>query len=174
MAYGDSLLECDWRSHPTYGDILVSDTGRVLSYKSGKWRELKPGLSGRGYLTICVGHDKTKPVHRLVAQTYIPNLDRKQQVNHIDGDKLNNRVSNLEWATASENEKHAYKTGLKTAHHKGRKVKIVESGEIFGSIRDCARKINGNQPSINRCLSGDRKTHRGLHFEYVIEEDKHE
>lgn len=57
---------------------------------------------------------KKYPIHRLVAEIFIPNLDNKPEVNHIDGNKHNNRYDNLEWVTTSENRLHAYKTGLQT------------------------------------------------------------
>ena len=78
---------------------------------------LKPRNSGYGaYLTVALindnGERKTKFIHRLVAETYIPKKDNKLIVNHIDGNKYNNHVSNLEWVTVSENIQHAYDTGL--------------------------------------------------------------
>lgn len=76
---------------------------------------LMPSLPcpNKDYLTVTLsknGISKTKQVHRLLAQAYIPNPENKATVNQIDGDKLNNNLQNLEWATYSENAFHAYKT----------------------------------------------------------------
>lgn len=77
--------------------------------------KLKPTKDQKGYLRISLckkSKKSTFKVHRLVAQHFIPNIDNKPQVNHINGIKIDNRLENLEWATASENTKHAYDTGL--------------------------------------------------------------
>lgn len=160
------LHNCDWKIHPRYDNILVSNTGRVLSYKKGKHVELKQSDNGLGYLRVGVGHGNPQYVHRLVAETYIPNEDpNKTQINHKDGDKKNNNISNLEWCTPSDNDRHAFDTGLKK--NKGTPIQIVETGEIFESQADCAKAINGKQSNIAHCLLGSRKTHRGYHFQYV-------
>lgn len=74
-------------------------------------RELTYTLNNRGYYSVGIRR-KTHMVHRLVAQAFIPNPENKPFVNHIDGNKLNNHVSNLEWCTAQENNLHARQTGL--------------------------------------------------------------
>lgn len=97
-------------------DYLISNTGVVYSKKSKKI--LKPQLSNCGYLRVELyinGCSYKKSIHRLVAIAFIPNPLFKPQVNHKNGDKTNNNVSNLEWVTESENEKEAYRIGLKTS-----------------------------------------------------------
>ena len=74
-------------------------------------RELTYTLNNRGYYSVGIRR-KTHMVHRLVAQAFIPNPENKPFVNHIDGNKLNNHVSNLEWCTVQENNLHARQTGL--------------------------------------------------------------
>lgn len=93
------------------GYYEVSNKGRVRS----KYRILKPQLQANGYYTIRLSKNnivQMKRVHRLVAETFIENRDNKKQVNHIDGNKLNNVTDNLEWVTPSENTKHSYDNNL--------------------------------------------------------------
>ena len=93
---------------------LVSKKGEVYSIK--KQRLIKPRVTEKGYLTIELWADykrKVLKVHRLVADTFIDNPKGLKEVNHKDGDKQNNCVSNLEWCTRSENLKHAYALGLR-------------------------------------------------------------
>ena len=92
----------------------ISRYSKVINKLSNK--KIKPHLDKYGYLRINLynnGINKKVYIHRLVALTFIPNPDNKPQVNHIDGNKQNNNISNLEWCTISENAKHAFKIGLR-------------------------------------------------------------
>jgi hypothetical protein len=98
----------------------VTRNGEILSNrKFNKPTPMKPFTDKEGYMRVKL-LGKTKKVHRLVAQAFIPNPDNKPTVNHIDGNRSNNCVENLEWATYSENKQHAYDTGL-TKGYTGRK-----------------------------------------------------
>lgn len=94
-------------------------------------------------------------IHRLVATTFIPNTDSKKIfVNHIDGNKQNNHVSNLEWVTPSENCTHAYQTGLRP-DNKYVLAKDIDTGEIleFKTIWECGRYFKTNGGTIHRILN---------------------
>lgn len=104
-----------WKPVVGFDSYEVSNRGHVRSFKRKTPQILKLKRDGRGYTRVGLyAGDKQKwcLVHRLVAQTFIPNLFNKPQINHIDGDKTNNCVENLEWCTAGENRCHAYATGL--------------------------------------------------------------
>lgn len=88
----------------------VTEDGRVWSERSNRF--LKLCDTADGYKVVGVGNRKSERVHRLVAMVYIPNPENKPEVNHIDGDKTNNHMSNLEWVTGKENVRHAFKLGL--------------------------------------------------------------
>ena len=115
----------EWKDiHDYDGFYQISNFGRVKT--TGGWcGSVKRKESIRsitftkdGYAKIRLNHkgkDKTYRVHRLVAEHFIPNPENKSTVNHIDGDKTNNHVDNLEWADRSEQMIHAYKMGLKTS-----------------------------------------------------------
>ena len=103
------------------GEYEVSNLGRIRSmdrmingrfYKS-KIRSIK--ITPNVYPKIClcsINGDRTARIHRLVAENFIPNPDNKKEVNHIDGDKTNNRVDNLEWVTPTENKIHNHRLGI--------------------------------------------------------------
>lgn len=122
------MIEC-WKELQFTGKkYLVSNTGRIKSLdeyvpcKNGairlkKGKELKQFTNERGYKCVMVTIEprvcKIKKVHRMVAMAFLPNENNYPQVNHIDCNKANNNVDNLEWCTNSHNMKEAYRNGLK-------------------------------------------------------------
>jgi hypothetical protein len=155
-----------WRDWPQDPRIKVSNKGNVVSHKRGSAYPLKVSHNKSGYQQVGAGPgSNVQPVHRMVAETWIPNPSHYEQVNHINGDKDDNRAENLEWVTQSQNMRHAWQTGLT----KGRStpIRIVETGEVFESLSECARRIGGSVGNIWACLDGRRSTHLGYHFEYV-------
>ena len=157
------------RDRPKYE---VCNDGRVRNRKTG--RVLSPDMyknKGYEFVGLCGDNDrKMRFVHRLVAEAFIENDDpSKNEVNHIDGNKRNNHVDNLEWVTRSENMIHAYNNNLKrpSGPYTIRPIRIVETGEIFDDCHDCARHIDGSHWAISACLRGVRHTHHGYHYEYA-------
>ncbi len=131
-----------WIKIKGYENYEVSNTGRVRSnFKEPKM--LKMSLTNKGYLKITLRNSKksiTATVHRLVAEAFITNLDNKSQVNHKNGNKVDNRVCNLEWMTCSENIRHGYDNGLLTAPNKKRIE--CSNGKIFESSYKAAEWLN--------------------------------
>ena len=126
-----NILNEDWRDIAGYeGYYQVSSFGRVRSQYRGD-RVLKPTLDGPGYPRVTVVKDgvrSTRFVHRFVAIAFLPLLDGRDQVNHKNGVKADNRVDNLEWCTQFENMRHAVDTGLKDhAGEKNPQVVLTET-----------------------------------------------
>ena len=157
-----------WKDTYIYGEqYQVSNTGVVRNKITG--HILKPQLDNKGYLRVRMSlHDKkaTAKVHRLVAVAFIPNQENKPQVNHIDTDKRNNDVRNLEWVTNGENQIHAYRTGLnRVTGNSGRKkipvskINLV-TGEVeatYSSMAEAARSNNLYSANIEKVIRGERK-----------------
>lgn len=111
-----------WKDIQGYEGIYqISNFGRVKSLKFGKEKILKTPTNTHNYPSIYLkenGKKKALRVHRLVAQNFLVNDNNYPDVNHIDGNKTNNKIENLEWCNRSQNEFHAYKIGLKNNNHK--------------------------------------------------------
>lgn len=159
-----------WKDIPDYPNYEVSDKGDVRNKKRRKI--LKPSLTKGYHRVVLCDHNVCRPktVHRLVAEVFHEGDHEGLMVNHIDGNKLNNCTDNLEWVTASENLKHAYDHNLRSAPCPNpRKVKIIETGEIFDTASSCARHINGTKQHVCECMNGSRQTHKGYHFKEIFD-----
>jgi hypothetical protein len=109
-------------------DYTITENGEIINNKNGK--KLKPQPNGKGYLRVSIG-GKLQFIHRLVAEKYIPNPENKPQVNHKDGNKLNNSVDNLEWVSNMENRQHAVKNLLHLSGEKCPWSKITQKDVDF-------------------------------------------
>ena len=170
----------EWRDTYIYGEQYeVSNTGIVRNKITG--HILSPQEDKKGYLRVRLSlHDKkaTAKVHRIVAVAFIPNPDKKPQVNHKDTDKHNNRVGNLEWATNSENQIHAYKHGLNhVTGNAGRKKRPVckielETGKVietYQSLSEAGLKNGLHDTNIHKVLNGSRRSCGGYGWKYESE-----
>lgn len=102
----------EWKQIKDFPNYEISNTGKIRNQNK---KELKPFNQNNGYVQVQLYKDsfnKRFLVHRLVAKAFIPNNENKKYVNHIDGNKHNNCITNLEWVTNSENILHARRTGL--------------------------------------------------------------
>lgn len=126
-----------WRLIEGFDKYQVSTFGRVKSFWEKSPQILKPYLIGE-YLSVDLffgGERKHRTIHTLVAKAFIPNPDNKPEVNHDDGHKLNCHISNLYWATSSENQQHALRTGLRKSGIDRSDAKIKDESDII-YIRD--------------------------------------
>ena len=163
------MMETDNKRYPIkgYPNYEICDDAYVINKKTN--RVLKAVDNNSGYLTVNLYHNgkrSTKAIHRIVAENFVDGFKEGLEVNHLDCNKHNNRRDNLEWTTHSENEKHAHLNNLKRGPNP-KPVRVVESGEVFESIHECARAINGDDSHIGDCLHGRFKKYLGLTFEYA-------
>jgi hypothetical protein len=158
-------------------DYYITETGEIWSKKyhpqqnpNCKLKKLKPRKdNSHGYLMVWLqidGKNTGKLIHRLVGEIFLPNPENKPQINHIDGNKLNNHISNLEWCTSSHNNKHAYQIGLKKPiDTKGQKngnskltqQQVLEIRELYSSgnysQKELSKKFQVGTVQIHRIVN---------------------
>ena len=154
-----------------FEDYYIDENGNI--YDRNKKLMKSKWVDNTGYYQIVLRKDKKKHhvrIHRLMALQFIPNPDNLPQVNHKDGNKLNNSVDNLEWVSNSDNTKHGYDNKL--YHTKKRKIsiktthKITREIKIFSSIRECSKQLGLNRKTISNILYGIKKTNN---YDYEFE-----
>lgn len=169
----------EWKIIEDNSNYAISNLGNVKNINTG--RNLRPANTGSGYLQVQLyqGTHNTRKhfsVHRLVANAFIPNPDNKPQVNHINGNRNDNRVENLEWVTRKENMVHASvvlnrKGRMRNALSK--KVMRIEDSQVFNSLIDAAQTCGMKDTSgISHALSDKRLTAGGYHWKYADVEKK--
>lgn len=178
-----------WKDIAGYeGKYQVSNLGNVrsLQYHNAKGimriGYLKPAVDNKGYLRCALSKEnklKTFKVHRLVASAFIDNPDNLPQINHKDGNKLNNHVENLEWCNNSQNQLHAYATGLNPRHMpKHHPVIIVDNsnGNVrrFECIKFAAEYIGEKRQTLENRLRTGAKPRFNKKYSCFLEKDYNE
>lgn len=174
----------EWRPIEGFdGRYYVSNYGRVKSFLTmGNCRKvgvehahlLKPKMSNRGYLRVSLranGKTMDFSVHRLVAAAFIGELHDGMVVNHIDGCKTNNNLSNLEVTTYTGNLEHAIRTGLSRVPTNTLKpIAVYRGGVLVGeypSIKSACETLGLNNSSVSKVLTGHKKSNKGYTFKYL-------
>ena len=173
------------------GLYLISDTGLVKSLdrvvdqisrhgeimtRPYKGRSLKTRVSNNGYAYLHLSKDgvrTTKKIHRLVAEHFIERVEGKEHVNHINGNKVDNVYTNLEWCTPQENIRHSVETGLKPKQQFGEyanafkgAILVYKDGVLLDRLCGMLDQLEkGYSPCcISSVIKGRQKTHKGCTF----------
>lgn len=158
------------RTVPGYPDYEVADNGAVISYKSGRESIMIGSLDKNKYRQVGLSNESGRRLiseHRLVATLFIPNPDGKPEVNHKNGDKLDNRVENLEWVTHRENALHAtYVLGKDVTsmikhrgeHHAATRIKNITTGVVFNCMTDASESVGVSVQALSQALKRNGTT----------------
>lgn len=141
-----------------YKDIYVDGKNVLKRKKDGSFINLCQWIDNVGYYQVCFRLNKKRiyvRVHRIIAETLIPNPNNYKMINYIDGNKLNNDISNLEWCRNSYNTKETYRLNLYKSR-KSCRVKAINKNTkekfIFDSIRSCAESLKVNRKTVTSIL----------------------
>lgn len=180
-----------WKKSPIHPEYYsVSDDGRVRNNKTGKELKANTDKDGYMYYVLCYNGDRrTVKAHRLVAEAWIPNPDNKPAVDHINGDRMDNRADNLRWVTNKENtnnpntlpnlrralaERDAYAIGA--IRNFGReKTAVYKDGKLlkaFESQHDAAEFTGVSEGKVSMCINGKKNSCKGYVFKRLSEEEK--
>ena len=154
----------------------ITKEGVVINLKTN--RKYKGTIGKSGYLqwsTTRNNKNYTWSIHRLIAIKYIPNPNNYPVINHIDGNKLNNSIDNLEWCTYSHNNKEAVRLGLVDNSNNNRPYKKViqinkdtkEIIKIYNSITEASKELKINDSNISKCCRGKYKTAGNYIWKYA-------
>lgn len=156
-----------WKDIQGYeGYYQVSTQGRVRNSRRGKI--LGASKQGSGYIQTMLSKNAVRSyplVHRIVAQTFIPNPENKPQINHKNGDKTDNRVENLEWCTMSENLHHRHRV-LGQPGGRCKAVTCITTGKTYPSAKAAAADLGLHRSAVSRVCEGRQKTTKKLKFKF--------
>lgn len=158
-----------------YGDrYIAKETGEIIDTKYD--RPVCQWVDNVGYKQcILFDHGKRcyKRVHRVIAETLIPNPEKLSQVNHKDGVKTNNKIENLEWTNNQKNTQHGYDTGAYKFHERSHAVDVYSRNDEFvvrfKSIRQAAEVLGLNRKTITAILKKEKENHYSYKFKYANE-----
>lgn len=166
-----------------YKGYFANTNGEVIGKRGNV---LTPSFNRQGYMRVGIytnGKLKTISAHRLIAETFIDNINQKKDVNHKNGIKTDNRVNNLEWVTRAENIRHSWDNGFSYVSKKmidgfrsrgklylgdknpaARKVINIDNNEVFNTVSDAAKYVGLKRTTLTMMLNGSNKNKTNLKY----------
>lgn len=146
-----------------FPNYYITSKGQVWSNNKKGYLKLKINKYGYAYVILYNnGIPTTKMVHRLVAEAFIPNPNNLPQINHLNENKMDNCIDNLEWCNSSYNANYGTRN-LRVS----RSVKCIETGKIYYSVREASKQTGVSATSISKVCHGVRKTAGNFHWEFI-------